>query len=106
MLVTLVDVSSWLLIPDLLAFALSFVAMVMKAFALIDAATRRSDAFTATDHQSKVFWLVLLTAAVLVSLLFAGSPMSLFNIAAAAVAGVYLAGVRPALRDAVNRTRY
>jgi len=98
--------SSWLLLPTALAFLLNAGAMAMKLFALIDAITRRSDAFTATDHQTKVFWLVLLSASVLLSLLFFTSPMSLFNIASAAAAGVYLAGVRPALRDAVNRSRY
>lgn len=98
--------SFWLNMPTYLALVLNLGAMAMKVFALGDAITRRKDAFTATDHQTKVFWLVLLSASVLLSLLFFTSPMSLFNVASAAAAGVYLAGVRPALRDAVNRSHY
>ena len=99
-------VSSWLLIPSVLAYALSLVAMVMKVFALIDAVARRGDAYPATSNQTKVFWVAILAAALLVSVVFAANPLSLLNVAATAVAGVYLADVRPALRDVVNQSRY
>lgn len=89
-------------IPEYLAYLLSLVAMGMKVFAFVDAASRRKDAYVATDHQTKPFWLVLLAAAVLFSVLFGLRPMSIFNVVTVAVAGVYLAGVRPALRNVVG----
>jgi len=98
-------VAYWLAIPQVLAYAVSLVAMGMKVFALADAAARRGDAYSATDNQSKTFWLVVLAAGLLVSILFATAPMSIFNVGAAAAAGVYLAGVRPALRDVVGGSR-
>jgi hypothetical protein len=90
-------------IPTYLAYLLGLVALGMKVFALIDAASRRKDAYVATDHQTKAFWLVLLGASLVLSVLFVNRPMSIFNVATVAVAGVYLAGVRPALRNVLGR---
>lgn len=96
-------VNVFLQIPYVLSLALSGVALVLKVFALIDAAMRPSAAFTATSNQSKVFWVGLLSAGLVLSLLFLFSPTIIFNLVAICVAAVYLAGVRPAIKEALGR---
>jgi hypothetical protein len=74
-------------------FLLLFLALlVLKVFALVDALLRRKYLYEAAGKQTKVFWAVLLTVAVLVNGPFLG-------IAAIIAAIVYLVDVRPALRD-------
>ena len=90
-------------IPNVLALALSGVALVLKVFALIDAAIRPPAAFTATSNQSKVFWVGILAAGLVLSMLVLCNPTIIFNLVAVCVAAVYLAGVRPAIREALGR---
>ncbi|MGH3320382.1 MAG: DUF2516 family protein [Streptosporangiaceae bacterium] len=74
-------------------------ALVVKVWALVDAAVRPSQAYLAADKQSKAVWLVILGIAVLVSLLFGRGLFSIFQIAAFIAAAVYLVDVRPAVRQ-------
>ena len=90
-------------IPSVLALVLSGLALVLKVFALVDAAIRPPAAFTATSNQSKVFWVGILAAGLVLSLLFLLSPTIIFNLVAVCVAAVYLAGVRPAIKEALGR---
>jgi uncharacterized protein DUF2516 len=90
-------------IPTVLALLLSGLALVLKVFALVDAAIRPPAAFTATSNQSKVFWVGILAAGLVLSLLFLLSPTIIFNLVAVCVAAVYLAGVRPAIKEALGR---
>ena len=90
-------------IPYVLALALSGVALALKVFALVDAAIRPPAAYTATSNQSKVFWVGILTAGLVLSALFLFSPTIIFNLVAVCVAAVYLAGVRPAIKEALGR---
>jgi hypothetical protein len=90
-------------IPTVLGLLLSGVALVLKVFALVDAAIRPPAAFTATSNQSKVFWVGILAAGLVLSLLFLLSPTIIFNLVAVCVAAVYLAGVRPAIKEALGR---
>jgi hypothetical protein len=69
------------------------VTSAVKLFALVDAATRPAHAFAAAGKQTKQFWLVLLAAAVFAS--FLGFLMLIGLVAAL----VYLADVRPAIKD-------
>jgi Protein of unknown function (DUF2516) len=96
-------VNVFLQIPDVLAFALSAFALVLKVFALVDAAVRPAAAFTATSNQSKLFWVGILAAGLVLSLLFLFSPTIIFNLIAVCAAAVYLAGVRPAIKEALGR---
>jgi hypothetical protein len=90
-------------IPGVLGLALSGLALVLKVFALVDAAIRPPAAFTATSNQSKLFWVGILTAGLVLSLLFLFSPTMIFNLIAVCAAAVYLAGVRPAIKEALGR---
>ncbi|MFE9450511.1 DUF2516 family protein [Streptomyces sp. NPDC006739] len=76
---------------------LKIVLMALAAFALIDAAVRREDAFRAADKQNKVFWLIILGIALVVSFLF--SILSILPIAGLVATIVYLVDVRPAVRQ-------
>ncbi len=71
------------------------VAMIVAcAWAFIDCARRRADAFPAIGRHSKGLWLGLTGAATLVAL--AGfSPIGILGIAAIVIAGVYLLDIRP-----------
>lgn len=96
-------VQALITIPTALAFGLSALAFVLKVFALIDALRRPGQAFSATDHQSKPFWVGILVAGLALSVLFYASPTIIFNLVAVCVAAVYLADVRPALKEALGR---
>ncbi|KMS85023.1 MULTISPECIES: DUF2516 family protein [Streptomyces] len=76
---------------------LKIVLMALAAFGLFDAAFRREDAFRAADKQNKVFWLIILGIALVVSYLF--SLLSILPIAGAVASIVYIVDVRPALQQ-------
>ncbi|MFF4566607.1 DUF2516 family protein [Streptomyces sp. NPDC001435] len=76
---------------------LKIVLMALAAFALVDAAIRREDAFRAADKQNKMFWLIILGIALVVSYLF--SILSILPIAGVIASIVYIVDVRPALKQ-------
>lgn len=70
-----------------------------KLFVLLDAASRREDAYRAADKKTKQFWLVILGIAFGLDLLFGAMPLSSFLTLAGLVAAiVYMVDVRPAIR--------
>ncbi|MFB8369054.1 DUF2516 family protein [Arthrobacter sp. R4] len=88
-------------------FVLAVVALGLELWALVDCARHRSNAFEATGKRTKTFWLALTGGATLVgvfSLLGSGGglfgTLGLFGLAAVVAASVYLADVRPAVKDA------
>ena len=81
-----------LLLPLHGAFLVIFFALVLvKLFALIDAATRPAAAYTYAEKQTKQFWLVILALAV------ASTFLGFFSIVGLVAALVYLVGGRPAI---------
>ncbi|MFC9930207.1 DUF2516 family protein [Streptomyces sp. NPDC127190] len=76
---------------------LKIILMALAAFGLADAAFRREDAFRAADKQNKVFWLIILGIALIVSYLF--SILSILPIAGVVASIVYIVDVRPALKQ-------
>ncbi|MFC9158873.1 DUF2516 family protein [Streptomyces bauhiniae] len=82
---------------------LKIVLMALAAFGLFDAAFRREDAFRAAGKQTKVFWLVILGIALVVSYLF--SILSILPIAGAVASIVYLVDVRPAVKALTGGNR-
>ena len=82
--------------------ALSLVLFVVKAFALIDAVSRPTEAFVAADKQTKKLWLLILGLSVAAHALGWG-PLGLLNLAGTVAALVYLADARPALRAMTPR---
>lgn len=73
--------------------------IVFKIAALIDAATRREDAYRAADKKTKPFWLLVLGLAVVLDLLFTTSIFGIFVLAGLVAAIVYMVDVRPAVRE-------
>jgi hypothetical protein len=77
---------------------ISVVLLAMAAFAFIDGALRRGDAYTAAHKQTKVFWLIILGLAV---------PVNIFQVLFLQIAGliatiVYIVDVRPALKQVMG----
>ncbi|MEU1690768.1 DUF2516 family protein [Streptomyces hirsutus] len=75
---------------------LSMALIVFSGFALIDAATRREDAYRAADKKTKPFWLIILGLAFVVNLIF--DILSFLPIIGLIATIVYMVDVRPALR--------
>ena len=71
---------------------LFFAILILKLYALIDALIRPASSYVAAGKQTKVFWAVILTIALLVNGFF-------FGLAAIVAAIVYLVDVRPAIRE-------
>ncbi|MER7179731.1 DUF2516 family protein [Streptomyces hyaluromycini] len=76
---------------------LKIVLMALAAFGLVDAVFRREDAFRAADKQNKMFWLIILAIALVVSYLF--SILSILPIGGLVASIVYLVDVRPAVKQ-------
>lgn len=88
-------------------FVLALVALGLEIWAFADCARRKAPAFEAMGKRTKGFWLALTGGAALIGVIsFFGSggglfgTLGLFGLAAVVAASVYLADVRPAVRDA------
>ncbi len=88
-------------------FLLALVALGLELWAVADCARHRANAFEATGKRTKTFWLALTGGAALIgviSLFGSGGgifgTLGLFGLAAVVAASVYLADVRPAVKDA------
>ena len=87
-------------------FILALVALGLELWALADCARHKANAFEATGKRTKGFWLALTGGAALIGVisLFASGgifgTLGLFGLAAVVAASVYLADVRPAVKDA------
>ena len=79
---------------------LGLAAFAAEVFALVDCVRHRPDAFVAAGKRTKQFWSIVLGIAVLLGFVSIGSSL-LFSVGLIAVvgAGIYLADVRPALRQ-------
>lgn len=81
-----------LLLPLHGAFLVIFFAMVLvKLFALVDAASRPEALFVSAGKQTKQFWLVVLVLAVV------STFVGFFSLIGLVAALVYLLDVRPAI---------
>lgn len=81
--------------------AIWVILLVIKLFALCDAAVRPNALFVAAEKQTKLLWMVMLGVALLVHVLEQG--FGLLALIGAVVALVYLADVRPMLRSMHRR---
>ncbi|MFJ2865026.1 DUF2516 family protein [Kitasatospora sp. NPDC087314] len=78
---------------------LSVAILGFKLFALLDAVTRREDAYRAADKKTKPFWLMILAIAFGWDLLFGVNFFTGIGTLAGLVASiVYMVDVRPAIR--------
>ncbi|WTW96539.1 DUF2516 family protein [Streptomycetaceae bacterium NBC_01309] len=76
--------------------------MLFKAFCLVDALTRREDAYRAANKLKKVFWVAVLAVAVVWDFFFARLD-GILSIAGLIAAIVYMVDVRPALKEVGGR---
>ena len=82
--------------------ALGLVAFIVEAWAFIDAITRPGQVFVATGKQTKQLWLIILGVAAVVGLggvVYKISVVSILPVAAFVAAAIYLADVRPKVKD-------
>ena len=86
--------------PVLLVITLAL--FVLKAWAFIDALSRRAEVFVAADKLTKPAWLIILGIALVAQMLI-GSPGSILNLAGAVAAIVDLVDARPALQSLTRR---
>ena len=85
--------------------ALGLAAFIVEAWAFIDAITRPGQAFVAAGKQTKPLWLIILGVAAVIGLAGAAygvGPTSILPVAAVVAALVYLADVRPKVKDFRN----
>ena len=87
--------------------ALGAAAFIVEAWAFIDAITRPGQAFVATGKQTKQLWLIILGVAAVVGLagaVYGVGPTSILPVAAFVAAAVYLADVRPKVKEFRNNS--
>ncbi|MDC5697307.1 DUF2516 family protein [Intrasporangium calvum] len=75
------------------------VAFGAEIFAFVDALRHPERAYLAAGKRTRTFWLVILGAAVAIGFVTMFNPLNLFGLLAIVGASVYLADVRPALRQ-------
>jgi hypothetical protein len=74
--------------------------VALRAWAVVDCATRKAAAFPAVDKLTKPAWLaILIFSGLFGSLGVLGSPIGPISLISVIVASVYLADVRPAVRE-------
>jgi hypothetical protein len=90
------------LLQQWIVLGLSWAALGVELYALVDCVRRRADAFTAASKRTKPFWLLVTVVAVLFGIVALRS-VGLLGIIAIVAAGVYLADVKPALDQVMGR---
>ena len=80
----------------------SLALFLLQAWAVIDAASRRPDAFVAADKLTKKTWLIILGIALAAHMLI-WSPVSILNLVGAVAAIVYIVDARPAMQALTRR---
>lgn len=89
-----------------IVWVLTLAAFGLEVFAFVDALRHRPDAYAAAGKRTKTFWLALTGVAMLVGILGIGGAggLGLLGFVGVIVAGVYLADVRPALREVMGNS--
>ncbi len=82
---------------------LYFALIALRIWALVDCVTRKSAAFPAVDKLTKPAWVAILLLSGLIGTVFStpdtGYVVNVIPLVSAVVAAVYLADVRPAVRE-------
>jgi hypothetical protein len=79
-------------------YVLYWALIVLRVWALLDCATRKAAAFPAVDKLTKPAWLLILVVSGLLGT-FASPPLWPISLISVVVSAVYLADVRPAVRE-------
>jgi len=88
---------------SLVLLVLGVAALAAEIFAFVDALRAPERAFVAAGKKTKTFWLVITGLALLVGIVVVANVLSLFGLLAFVGAAVYLADVRPALRQVLGK---
>lgn len=98
---------------DYFFWLLLAIAFAMEAFALVDALSRPANVYAAASKQSKKLWMIILIVAAVVGLAVVVLPsrgyspigllIGILPVAAFVAAAVYLADVRPAVKQFKGR---
>jgi hypothetical protein len=78
---------------------LGIASLALTGYSAFDASRYQANLFPAVGRLSKAMWLGILIAAFLISIVFLFSALSLLNIVGVIAAAVYLADVRPKLKQ-------
>lgn len=84
---------------SVILLVLGVVALGCEGFAFVDALRHPENAYVAASKRTRTFWLVLLGVALAIGFVTLFNPLNLFGLIAFVGAAVYLADVRPALRQ-------
>ena len=79
--------------------------VVLRAWAFVDCLTRKAAAFPAVDKLTKPAWVAMLLIAGLFGSWISPAPTGPISLISAVMAAVYLADVRPAVREISGGTR-
>jgi hypothetical protein len=85
---------------------LFFGLLALRAWAVIDCLTRTASAFAAANKLTKPAWLAILVVAGLIGSLPSIAQTWFLPLVTVVVASVYLADVRPAVREAAGGQRW
>lgn len=72
-------------------------AFALEVWALVDAARRPAGAFVSAGKRTKTFWVAITGAAAAIG--FVAVPLGMIGLIAVVGAAIYLADVRPAVRQ-------
>jgi hypothetical protein len=88
-------------LQETLLLVLGLGVIGLTGFALLDAVRQRKDAYTAANKLTKPIWCGILAVATIIAIIVVRNPLvfGIFTIISVVAAGVYLADVRPALRN-------
>jgi len=84
---------------NIVLLALGAIAFACEVFAFVDAVRQPDGAYIAASKRTRKFWMLLLGVALALGFVSLFNPLSLFGLLAFIGAAVYLADVRPALRQ-------
>ena len=73
--------------------------LILRVWAFVDCLTRKVAAFPAVDKLTKPAWLAMLFFGALFGSLVAPAPTGPISLISVVIAAVYLADVRPAVRE-------
>ena len=81
------------------------VLLVVKGFAFINSLTYSAEAYEAAGKLTKQAWCAITGLGFAAQLIMIGSSLGIINLVATIASLVYLADVRPALREVTSRRR-
>lgn len=87
-------------------FVLFWGLVALRAWAVLDCLTRKAAAFPAAGKLTKPAWLAILVFSGLLGTLVPGSQAGIISLISVVVAAVYLADVRPAVREISGGSRW